>query len=102
MSHRGILFKIIHDEIGILSQQIIATQRLGPQMFDEDFHLQGEIEQIVLQAILPEMNRAFLRFIIDAELCFLSNPCGFQTWRNIRDRKANHGGFVKIVNNLAI
>ncbi len=50
------------------ARQVGARVRVGPKDVREDFQLQGEIQQVVFEAVFAEQIRAGLRVFVDAAL----------------------------------
>ena len=102
MPHRDIFFDVVVNEVAVLACEIVVTFRRSPKAVPEELELQGEIQQVVLQTILTEVSRRFLGIRVDAPLGRVAVPRARQPFADLRKRKSNRSGFVKIVKHLAI
>ena len=75
MRHGDIFFDIIVDQVAVLAREIGVTFRRAPENIPEEFELQGEIQQVMLQAILAEAIGGFLGIRVDAPLGGIAVPC---------------------------
>ena len=74
MRHRDVFFNIIVDQVVVLACEIGVTFRRAPKSIPEELELQGEIQQVVLQAILAEAVGRFLGIRVDAPLGGVAVP----------------------------
>src|SRR5215212_4449772 len=73
-----------------------------PQNIGEYFHLQGKVEQIVLQTILAKTAGTILCVGIDASLGRVAIIGRIQSFCNLRMWEANYRSLVEVVQNLRI
>ena len=97
-----VLFHVVRNQMFVAAPHMLARLRQGPNVIQENLHLQGKIEQIVRLAVFPKCKRAGLRIVVDMPLFDAAGQRCLQPRRDLRDREAHHRRLVHIVNNLAI
>src|SRR5512138_811600 len=60
VSARTVLFHVVIDQMAVGAREIIPDRVEGPKKICKYFQLQGEIQQVVLQAVFAEADRAVL------------------------------------------
>ncbi len=100
MGYGGVFFDIVHDQVMILPGEKIPAERQRPKYFNEEFHLQGVIQQVMFQAESPERQRAGLHVIVNVHLFPSPNPGRLEPGRDLFNGEAHEGRFVKVIQNL--
>ncbi|RKY67695.1 MAG: hypothetical protein DRQ24_12540 [Candidatus Latescibacterota bacterium] len=102
MRNGDVFFEVVGNEVAVGFGEEAAAGGVRPQQVAEEFNLEREVEQVVLQTKAAEAIGAFLAVRVDAGLGRLSHPGGLQAFGNFGVREADYGGFVEIVYNLAV
>ncbi len=102
VSDGGALFHVVHDEMGVSSQQVLAAQGQRPQVVEEDLQLEGEVQQVVSQAVFAKSRGAILSLVVDALLTFLPAPGRLEPFPELGVREPNHRGFAEVVQDLGV
>src|SRR5215207_2674980 len=61
----AVLFDVVIDQMSIRPRKIVSDNTQRPEDIRKYFQLQGEIKQVILQAILTEADGAVLRILIE-------------------------------------
>ena len=99
---RGIFLDVFGDQVAVGRLQIVAADRQRPQVLAEGLQLQREIQQVVRQAVFAEVSGAFLGVSVDAHLPGVADPGGVQALADLGIGEANRGGFVEVIDDLAV
>lgn len=104
----GILFEVVKNQVGVLGDQVVAADLIGPEDVLEGFQPEGEVEQVVGETVRTEAVGAFLSVGVDASLTAgrlptaVADPRGREACADFRVGEANEGGFVQVVEYLAV
>jgi len=102
VGHGRVFLEVVHDEIGVGRQQVVAAEGERPEMFDKDLELERKVEQVVGQAVFAEARRAGLRLVVDAHLAFFAAPGRLEPLADFCVREADDGGLVEVFEDLAV
>lgn len=98
----GIFFEVVKNQVGVLGDQVVAADLIGPEDVLEGFQPKGEVEEVVGEAIRAEAVGAFLGVGVNAGLSAVANPGRGEACADFGVGEANEGGFVQVVENLAV
>ncbi len=98
----AVFFHIVIDQMAVTSREIITDLGQRPQCICKNFHLQGEVEQIVSQAIFTEAVGGILRIGIDTPLHRVTIVGRIKAGCNFSIGESDHRGFVQVVYDLRI
>src|SRR5690606_5276724 len=98
---RNVLFGVVDDQVPVTAQQVTAELRQRQQVVPKNLDLERPVEHILFQAGAAKGQGHHLDLVVDAQPGRVAAPGAPEPGRYAVDRKADGGGLVQVVDDLA-